>query len=450
MPSRINKTPWSEAEDDRLLRALSVYQRDNNNARVEDVDWDDIAQSVPGRGVVACAARFGSLHAQGKYFATVNEVWPQQQVSTKKIKLGNWDTCRAKVVRSRAPDFNRLQLQQDPREPNEFVNTYNGALLATTSVADSITTVNDDLIPVDIFGQPALGTDKAHLLPKARDHALTWDYPACAVLGLDVETNVDTDVIRKALLGCRDSEARRQRKYPGIRNLLCNIVRMSNQGHYFDNDPYVFVFPICSLDSVKNWAGQGYDAIVICESAHVSQRIGMTMVSLETATTATLDEIHTAVGLASTICEFLGHSVLQKTPNRVNQYQDNGDIVAYQQFREEKKTSVPFCPSTLHHKPVFKISFAGHDDNDAQGKHPAPDPMLLAFKTCNNWCRKHDGFRMVAGAEPLDLDDGLSEEGKRNLQEYVVWQASMQKKQRHDEIMDLFGHNGGVITGSTT
>ena len=290
MPSRINKTPWSEAEDDRLLRALGVYQRDNNNARVEDVDWDDIAQSVPGRGGMACATRFGSLyalHAQGKYFATVNEVWPQKQVSTKKIKLDNWDTCRTKVVRLRAPNFNRLQLRGDHREPKEFVHTYNGAMDASTKVADSITTVNDDLIPVDIFGHISVAAEKAHLLPKARGDAITWNYPGCAVLGLDVETNVDTDVIRKALLGCKDS----QRKYPGIRNLLCNIVRMSNQGHLFDRNPYVFVFLICSLDWVKTWAGQGYDTIVLCESAGASREIGMTSVTLETAMTATLDDL---------------------------------------------------------------------------------------------------------------------------------------------------------------
>lgn len=62
--------------------------------------------------------------------------------------------------------------------------------------------------------------------------------------------------------------------------------------------------------------------------------------------------------------------------------------------------------------------------------------MLLAFKSGNNVLRKMLGFRMVAGAEPLELDD-LSEEGQQNLQAYVQFQALEETARRHDEIMNL-------------
>jgi hypothetical protein len=198
----------------------------------------------------------------------------------------------------------------------------------------------------------------------------------------------------------------------------------------------------------KSWTGQGYDAIVICESAAVAQRIGMTNVTLDNAETATLAEINTASELALTVCEFLAHSVLQKSEEQVNEYQADGDRLAHQRFRSEKTIFAPFRLSAVPGKPVFRISFVGHDAG-TRDEHPAPDPMLLSFKSCNNWCRKHAGFRMVAGAEPQELDDDLSEEGKRNLQEYLLWQAGKQKKHSHNEIMNLFGGNEGVHNSGT-
>ena len=77
--------------------------------------------------------------------------------------------------------------------------------------------------------------------------------------------------------------------------------------------------------------------------------------------------------------------------------------------------------------------------------HPAPDPLLLAFKSCNNWCRKKAGFRMLAGAEPED-DDDLSEEGRQNLANYISWQNYQQRQSQQDEIMKLFGGNDGNIS----
>ena len=298
----------------------------------------------------------------------------------------------------------------------------NGALLDASAVAESITTVNDILIPIDICGKTIVAAEKAHLLPKARDDAITWQYPGCAVLGLDIETSVGTGVAEKAVLGCTDSTKEPAKKYPGIRNLLCNIVRMSNQGPLFDQNPHVLIFPIYDLNEAKTWAGQGYEAIVVCASAEVAQRIGMTNVDLDDTDSASVADINKAVNLASEVCQFLAHSVLEKPEEDVNECQHAGGFQAHKTFREEKKIAVPFDLSSVLEKPVFKISFVGHDDS-SQGGHPAPDPMLLAFKSGNNWCRIHSGFRMVAGPEPEEVDH-LSEEGRQNLVDYMAWQAS--------------------------
>lgn len=440
------KVVWSQAEDDLLLETVCNYQREYD-AGVDELDWDEIAPVISSKTRDQCVSRLERIHGQGNYFATIDEVWQLHSSDTSTpippINLNNWDACKAKMCRQSAPNFDRLHLPRDTRNPKEFVSAVDGARLSNSAVADSITTVNDDLIPIDIFGKTVTAADKAHLLPKARDDAITWNYPGCAVLGLDM-SYVDTEVVRKAVLGCTDSQQKPPRKYPGIRNLLCNIVRMSNQGPLFDKNPCVFIFPIYDLEATREWTGQGYDAIVVCASADVAQRIGMTNVPLQDAESASLSEIDTAVGLASTVCEFLAYSVLQKTEIQVNEYQHDGDQAAHKRFREEKKIAAPFSLSSLPQKPVLKISFVGHGNQNLGNGHPAPDPMLLAFKSCNNWCRKYAGFRMVAGAGPVELDD-LSEEGQQNLQDYVAWQVAREKSRQHNDIMNRFGREGAGV-----
>ena len=172
----------------------------------------------------------------------------------------------------------------------------------------------------------------------------------------------------------------------------------------------------------------------------------MTNVDLDDTDSASVADINKAVNLASEVCQFLAYSVLKKPEEDVNKYQHAGDFQAHKTFREEKKIAVPFDLSSVLEKPVFKISFVGHDDS-SQGGHPAPDPMLLAFKSGNNWCRIYAGFRMVAGDEPEELDD-LSEEGRQNLLNYVEWQAAREKSLRHSDIMDRFGHEGAGVRAS--
>jgi hypothetical protein len=439
---------WSQAEDERLVETVVNYQRRHVDVEYDDLDWDEIAPNITGKTVTQCAVRLERIHAEGNYFAKIDEVWEIQHWESPRntpVKLENWDACKVEVCRQSAPDFDRLHLPGDTRNRKEFVNTAEGALLNNTLVRpDTVTTVNDVLIPVDIFGMPWEGADKAHLLPKARELSIHWNYPACAVLGFDIASYVDTEIVRKAILGCIDTQPSPSLKIPGIRNLLCNIIRLENQAAQFDKHPNVFIFPIYDIGKTRAWAGEGYEAIVVCATEHVAQRIGMTNVLLGEAKSANIAEINTAVSLASTVCQFLAYSVLQKTERQVNEYQHPGEQAAHARFREEKVIKLPFVLSSLPQKPVFKVSFHGHGEQTLDGnKHPAPDPMLLAFKSCNNWCRKNAGFHMVAGAEPGELDD-LSEEGQQNLQDYLVWQADVEKSRQHEDIMNRFGREGAV------
>jgi hypothetical protein len=453
--------PWTPTLDARLIETVCRLQRERAGVPIDELDWESIARTM-GKTTIQCASRMVALQQLGIYFATIDEVWQVQQweaACNAPVELDNWDNCKAAVCRRSPPDFVRLQLPTgDTRNPREFVFTAAGALLRKTTVInaadDSVTTVHDNLIPVDIFGQGWMGADKSHLLPKAREDAITWNYPACAVLGLDIVSYVkNTNTVQKAILGCFDKQQQGPwSKIPGIRNLLGNIIRMSHQRFHYDQYPNVVIFPIYDLEATRAWAGEGYEAIVVCASANVAESIGMLSVFQDRAESASLTEINTAVNLASTICQFLAYSVLQKSASQVNKYQHNGDEVGFhKRFREEKRIKVPFALSELPPKPVFKVSFHGHGDLTQVGiQHPAPDPMLLAFRSCNNWCRKYVGFRMVAAADPEEVNDDLSEEGQQNLHDFLAWQADEEKRRDHDDIMNRFGgerQEGAVARG---
>ena len=139
---------------------------------------------------------------------------------------------------------------------------------------------------------------------------------------------------------------------------------------------------------------------------------------------------------ASLVCKFLAHSILQKSEAEVNQYQNScAERQAHATFRTQRR--VPELRGLLDdNNPICKVSFGAHGSNNSR-HHPAPDPMLLSFKSGNNVLRKVLGFRMVAGAEPLELDDDLSEEGHQNLQACVQFQAHEETSRRHNEIMNL-------------
>lgn len=441
------KLSWGKEDDERLLKTLQEYDNDVDRDYDEDLGEYIAESAFDGKRTGSeCENRLLRLHIDGELFATISDIWPSDDVYEKSmVKLKcepDWEKLKEDVYRTAPPNFRRRKMQNDQREPCEFVETSKGAKLVDSELkeTESVTTVNDNLIPVDIFGEIPNGVQKAHLLPRARHHAITWDYPARAVLGLDT---MDENVVQKAVLGCQVPRPNNELpiRYPGIRNMLSNIVRLSYQAEVFDTNPQVMIFPIYDLEEAKNWAGEGYDAIVVFDTAYVAKRIGMSTVRIENSKRANLNEINKAGGLASTLCKFLACSVLKKGNDVVSKYQYAEDKSSYEKFRKEKEVAVPFHLEFAPLKPVRKISFEAHDDHERKG-HPAPDPMLLAFKSCNNWCRRFSKFRMLAGAEPEDSDDDLSEEGKQNLKDYLEWQAKQEKSLRHNEIMDLFGSKG--------
>jgi hypothetical protein len=45
-----------------------------------------------------------------------------------------------------------------------------------------------------------------------------------------------------------------------------------------------------------------------------------------------------------------------------------------------------------------------------EGKHPPPDPLLLAYKAAAIWAKMTDKFRLLANGEKPDSDDDTSDD----------------------------------------
>ena len=123
---------------------------------------------------------------------------------------------------------------------------------------------------------------------------------------------------------------------------------MASQGSLFDQTPHVIIFPIRTLGWAEALAGQGYEAIALCQIGDCAIRIGMNRVTLLEAELATVPKIKMANHLTAEICTFLAHSVLQKTEEQVDEYQNADD---------KKSCNLPLGKTRVHSKSPRQATF---------------------------------------------------------------------------------------------
>ena len=179
-----DESGWPTDEDERLLNAVYSNQPADSSS-VRHIDWGEVVKSLTGRSEGDCRQRLQVLHAsKGGYFAMVEEFWPKcddgSDITTVTIDPSSWDALRATVCRTQPPNFKRIKLDGDRCDQEEFVAVADAANLANIAVrpADELmTTMNDKLIPVDLFRFNRTAADKAHLLKGAcgcGDLAISW------------------------------------------------------------------------------------------------------------------------------------------------------------------------------------------------------------------------------------------------------------------------------------
>ena len=56
------------------------------------------------------------------------------------------------------------------------------------------------------------------------------------------------------------SKKKSRLRHTGIKHLVSNRIRLDNQARYLDNAPCILIVPVMSLEAMKNWNGDKYDA----------------------------------------------------------------------------------------------------------------------------------------------------------------------------------------------
>mmetsp|Transcript_13240 Transcript_13240/g.19471 ORF Transcript_13240/g.19471 Transcript_13240/m.19471 type:complete len:146 (-) Transcript_13240:351-788(-) len=137
------------------MKIREVYGRldpESDAAFINCSEFDNIEKlhSVNEDGY-SCLERINDIYYERcTYFFSIGDI----QIQWKNpLNENDWNTFSSTVCRENIPDFERVRKQRDPRNPREFVAAREGAMNPQTSKGNTQSTVNDDLIPVDLFGR---------------------------------------------------------------------------------------------------------------------------------------------------------------------------------------------------------------------------------------------------------------------------------------------------------
>jgi hypothetical protein len=215
-----------------------------------------------------------------------------------------------------------------------------------------------------------------------------------------------------------------------------------------------------TLDEAKSWNGQGYQAIIMVgpprdetldSHGHFitveSICVGISM--LKKGGIALPEQVEVARTLLSQFVLGLAYSLLYRYDKyrRYLNYRQRGELdrrrnVFYENAAEGVVLPVPHRDLDGRGPPSLRVrlvSFRGA--TDAGNHHVAPDPFLLTVKAAVNWSRRHNQ-KLLAAAEPRDVNEGMDEPELYALEEYMAWHArAIRPPDNRDELAAQLGQS---------
>jgi hypothetical protein len=214
-----------------------------------------------------------------------------------------------------------------------------------------------------------------------------------------------------------------------------------------------------TLDEVKSWNGEGYEAIVMVgpprdrtlddDGRVITVRSICTGINMvEEGDIALPAQVEAARTLLSHFILGLAYSLLYRSErfrrhlsrrqqaeldHRRNVFHENAaDGVVLPAPRHEPDGRRP--PRTRR---VRLVSFRGA--TDPGDNHVAPDPFLLTAKAAANWSRRYHQ-KLLAGAEPQDEEFGEPE--LYAMEQYLAWHArAIRPPENRDEFAERLGQS---------
>ena len=420
----------------------------------------------------------------GNYYSTIEQVW------TNKVRHFENPVYFDRIRRDSAPDFSspdginyyRATLKKaiDPASivvPEPVPDPAPAAAASTTS-SPAVSSARKQfpthrtMWPVDVFGSPyTKHMHLAHLVPHSPKNSTLYFDVATWALGLQEEAEGEGqrpkppkwDTVQKAIHGATTVPSKGDGKqirvdHTGIKHSAPNVIRLYGQAAFFDADPGLIIVPILTLDEVKAWKGEPYDAlamagevtekveghgnVITSDFPTVCQRIRMTT---EGGREANHREIEAGRELLTSVLLGMAYSLVFRSPDREPHLtrDQRKMLTGYRkQFPADEKDVLvpepnPDAPAPMR---VRVVEFRGATDVHDETKNLAPDPLLLAVRAAINWSRRR-GQQLLAAAEPPP--DAFETEYERRIEQFL--ESEDQALRPPDDDLEEFARRLGQL-----
>ena len=383
----------AEADEERALRTRAEAAKAEAEARAAKAEAPADEERALRTSAEARAAKADEESAlrTGTFFSTIEELW-----AFKNISFQNHES----FVRSHnVPDGDNLYektVEAAKKGDEKDDETYNSAEKFSAQE--------------DIFGNR---DPIADLLPYSSSCASYW-FPIVPWVLCTGEEKLSWDFMQKCLHGSskvtdvgleNGSEMSGETRLPnvGIIHFPTNRIQLVGQEFCFYTYPCVIIVPILSVENVRNWRGEGYDAIVLAgdwkpvdvNAPYVYRSIraagGMVVDQSFEKDLANEDQCNTACLLLKELILCVCHACHDYTHLHGNLQKDkNFDVWKSQLPRNT--APVPESKGWADRIKVRKISFSPWSEGNQNDVlyHPAPDPLLVLAKAASNWLRRHN------------------------------------------------------------
>jgi hypothetical protein len=266
-------------------------------------------------------------------------------------------------------------------------------------------------------------------MPQSPECAATWFPFVPWVLNVtatfkDDEDDLRWDYVSKCIHGFKKKKKREDDV--GIKHFRSNRICLLGQKDIFDTDPCLLIVPIMTVQQVKDWNGEGYDAIVLAghhNSTTPDKVYRMIGAAYGTLRFATFDECNTACSLLRQmilcVCKSLKSTFpLELLTTQMGSFQNQKILEQLSKLQSPSQTptsmvDVPLpigINSTTTSINVRKVSFSHLNESiqsdDGSNMHPAPDPVLLCGKAAKNWLKRMK-TPYLAGCDDNSTSDSL-------------------------------------------
>ena len=441
--------------------------------------------------------------AQGFYYGWLSDYW---KVGAKEPMRENTSQGLEAFVRD-AATVNRIQCRTNPNKEQaskkghelekaddlkeghvlvkSYLETKNDAKAKSTTVAGSATTsapassqglkvYRDQIWPVDIFGNSARNQPIAHIIPGGRLDCKEWVDIAATAMGLSLSASWLTK--KKALRGVKSGQSRKAGS--GIVHFTSNKLRLNDQANLLDKgSPRMMIIPVMTVDEVKKWTGGAYDAIVsiglprgvlgmerdvedesaansdMCVSSGLARVLDKKPQVIRDALPR---EIEAARKLLRQAIVALEHYVKNRSQDDIDNLLDIEKNASASDNKIKRRTTlidqsknptrVPLpenvddTSSQVSKGPLCLVSFSSVDAKDG---HPAPDPLLLAFRMANIWGRMVGVKLLANGKEECDDYENMSEGDIIAEEAFYDWKFGHPKNPTWEELAVGLGQPNG-------